>query len=555
MIGLVLRGIVLLLLGAAVFLLVGPPAVLGRWLGKELDFLLVPLLAFLGLQLVALLTPHLLRGRLPQLGKLIGGGAWAWLAFYAADTLPAVAALLSDSGALPSVIRRGLDTIARFLTPSRTRAFAVGASTLVGLGFVRSWLRRPALRPTVAALVLLECLHLVLSFGVVFSLLARGWLLSSLWDLDLSLLVPPLACALVLTGAGRIVEQVRPGREMTTVASLLRTVASILLVGWVLYYVPTLAHRLGESDLVPGGMSGVTDLLDRIWHWSYTVGGVSLAAYLGLRRVFALWEVERAPRWIGLAGPAVRAGLILVVGMVLRTLLNSLVPTWQPASGLSQVALWGTVAMVVSALLGYFRGITNPLVSGFARWVSGSLVKSFIIGGLVATYVAFVRTPLFDVFRYAAFLEWFIIVVVAWRLLVTVREASGQVYTEQIRTLSYGQWRKHTQEVGAREDLQLSEVQGALRWFVEDGLKEDLLVLVVDALTAKGLARYRVARLIHRLLQYQDRPIPFLTLPWERRRIIRRNREARQALLEETVELLGLPSQAFEEISAGERAR
>ena len=555
MIGLVVRTVVLLLLGAGVVLLVGPPAALGRWLGKELDFLLGPLLAFLGLQLVALVTSHLLRGRFPLLGRLIGGGAWAWLAFYVVDTLPPLAALLSDSAALPSVVRSGLETVAGFLTPPRTRAFAVASSTLVGLRFVRSWLRRPALRPTVVALVLLECLRLVLSFGVVFSLLARGWLLSSLWDLDLSLLVPPVAAALLLTGAGRIVEQVRPSRRMATVTSLLRTIASVLLVGWVVYYLPTLAHRLGESKLVPGDMSGVTGFLDRIWHWSYAVGGVSLAAYAGLRRVFALWEVEKAPRWIGLAGPALRAGFILVVGMVLRTLLDSLVPTWQPAGGLSQVVLWGTVGMVVASLLGYFRDLGNPLVSGFARWVSGSLVKSFIIGGLVATYVTFVRPPLFDAFRYASFLEWLIIVVVAWRLLVTVREASGQVYTERIRTLSYVQWRKHTQEVGAREDLQLSEVQGALRWFVEDGLKEDLLVLVVSALTAKGLSRHRVARLIQRLLQHQDRPIPFLTLPWERRRIIRRNQEARRALLEETVQLLGLSPQDIEQISAGEGAR
>ena len=554
MIGLAARASILLVLGVASFLLFGPPGILNNWLGADLGFLLVPLLLFVILQLVALILRRLLSDRFAALGWLVGIVGWGWLAFYAVDSLSTVSALLATSPKLPSVVGSVFNAIADFMAPGRARALALIAAALVGMRAIRNWRRRAPKGVPVAVWVVLEFVSPVLYIGIVFLLLGRGWLLDSLIDLDLSQLIPPIGVALLFSTAGRIAGVLRPGRIGVTVASLLQTVSTVLIVGWVLYYIPTLAHRLGESSILPDDLGGLTGFLDRIWHWSYAVGGVCLAANSGLRRVFVLWDVERAPRWIGLIAPAVRAGLILVVGIVLRTLFQTLSTTWGPAEGLSQVVLWGTVAMVAATLFAYFRNLRHPLLSGIAQWASGSQMKAFILGGLIGAYFAFMRPMLFDAFQYAYALEWLIVAVVAWRLLAVVREESAQVYTQQIRDLAYMGWRKHTQEVGARADSQLSDVQGVMRWFIAEGVKDELMVLTVSVLASRGLSQARVARLIRGLVEYQDRPIPFLALPWQRRRIVRRNQDARRALLQEIIQVLELPQETLEEILTHEGA-
>lgn|GEM_PF-3098214 len=554
MIALAVRVVILLFVGVGVLLLVGAPGALNGWLGVDLGFLLAPILLFVGLQLAALIVQRLHSERFAFIGWLVGVSGWVWLVFYVVDSLPSVSGHLSGSSALPSLMRDVLSSVAESLAYPRARALAFIVAGLAGLGLIRRGVRRTPLVGPAAVRVVLECLRSVLWFGVLLALLARGWLLDSVFGLDLSSLVPPIGAALFLRAAGRVIGVLRPGRRGDVVASLLGTISSVLVAGWVLYYLPTLAHRLGESRPFPDGLGGLTGFLDRIWHWSYAVGGVCLVADAGLRRVFALWDVAKAPRWIGLTAPAVRAALILVVGMVLRTLFHSLSSTWGPAEGLSQVVLWGTAAVVTSSLLAYFRDFQHPLVSGFARWASGSQAKSFILGGLIGTYFAFVRPVLFDAFHYASFLEWFIIAVVAWRLLVVVREESGRVYTWQVRELAYRRWRKHRQEIGAREDLELSSIQEVMRGFITEGIKGELVVLVVSALMARGIVRSSVADLAHRLVEYQDRPVPYLALPWQRRRTIQRNHEARRALLEETIRLLELPQDDLDEILTSQGA-
>ena len=546
MIALAMRAAILVFLGVGTFLLFGPPGILGDFLGGDWEFLLVPLLLFVGLQLVALALRRLLPARLSILGWLVGTAGWAWLVFYLVDRLPAISTLLADSPELPSAIGSAFAAISDFETPGRARSMALIAAGLLGIRAIHRWRRRQASEGIpIAIWVALELLPSVLSIAIVFLLLGRGWLLDSLFGLDLSPLILPIGIALLFSATGRIVGVLRPGRIGVTVASLLQTISTMFIVGWILYYLPTLAHRLGESSLLPDDLGGVTDFLDRIWHWSYAIGGVCLAANSGLRRVFALWDVEQAPRWINLTAPAIRAGLTLVVGMVLRALFQSLSSTWGPAEELSQVILWGTVAMVASTLFAYFRNVRHPLVSGFAKWASGSQAKAFILGGLAGAYFVFMRSMLFDAFQYAYALEWFIVAVVAWRLLTVVREESARVYTQQAQDMAYTEWKRHTQEIGAREDPQLSQAQAAMRWFIADGVKDELMVMAISVLTSRGLDRPQVARLTHTLMEYQDRPIPFLALPWEKRRIVQRNLNARRALLQEITQKLDLPQEAL----------
>jgi hypothetical protein len=555
MIALTMRFAILVLVGVGAFLLFGPPGILNNWLGADLGFLLVPLLVFVGLQLVALVLHRLLSVRFAILGWLVGTIGWGWLVFYLVDRLPAISALLADSQALPSAIADAFAAIADFETPGRARSMSLIAAGLLGIRAIHRWRRRHAQEGIpIAIWVALEFFPSVLSIGVVFLLLGRGWLLDSLFSLDLSTLVVPISIALLFSATGRIIGVLRPGRIGVTVSSLLQTISTMFIVGWVLYYLPTLAHRLGESSLLPDDLGGATDFLDRIWHWSYAIGGVCLAANSGLRRVFALWDVEQAPRWINLTAPAIRAGLTLVVGMVLRALFQSLSSTWEPAEGLSQVILWGTVAMVASTLLGYFHNVRHPLISGFAKWASGSQSKAFVLGGLAGAYFVFIRSMLFNAFQYAYALEWFIIAVVAWRLLTVVREESARVYTQQAQDMAYTEWKRHTQEIGTREDPQLSQAQQAMRWFITDGVKDELVVMAISVLTSRGLDRPQVARLTHDLVGYQDRPIPFLALPWEKRRIVQRNLDARRALLQQITHNLDLPQEDLEDTLAREGA-
>lgn len=543
MIGLAARATMLAAVAAGVVVLFGPPALLRSWTGADLGFLAVPLAAFVCLQVAGVLARRFLPERSRFLAWVVETGGWLWLVFFIIAGLQAIAMAASRDGPVPSPLQSMID----FMGPSTARSIALLVTLFLGVLAIRRWRRKASATVPIGVWIAMDVLPALLWAAFLYVLLGKNGLLASIYRLDLTQLAAPIVVALVLSVAGRLAALLWPGRTGDAARAVFLSLSNVLIVGWVLYYLPSLVDSIAASKLSPPGIDAATRSFHRIWHWSYAVGGIALAVGAGLRRVLGVWG-EEAPRWISYTAPALHAGLMLVVGTVLRTLFRSLSTTWEPAQGLSQVVLWGTIAMVVSALLVYLRGARHPLVSGFSQWASGSQSKAFIIGGLAGTYFAFIRPPLFDSFRYAYAVEWFVIAAVAWRLMAIIREESGRVYTRQTWEMGYTSWRKHRQEVETRTDAQLSDIQRALQWFVEEGIKDEMVVLMVNSLSSKGLDRPSVARLIHGLMAYQERPVPFLAFPFQRRRAIKHNLEARYRLLKETVGALDLDEAALERL-------
>ena len=103
--------------------------------------------------------------------------------------------------------------------------------------------------------------------------------------------------------------------------------------------------------------------------------------------------------------------------------------------------------------------------------------------------------------------------------------------------LTYSDWEKHTQKIENKIDEDLEYAEMVQRQFVEDGVKEELVVYLVDVLQKNG--RYSLQSIslqLDPLINYQDEPVPSPSFEWVKNRVRQRNRKNRAMLLAELMD-------------------
>jgi hypothetical protein len=172
--------------------------------------------------------------------------------------------------------------------------------------------------------------------------------------------------------------------------------------------------------------------------------------------------------------------------------------------------------LAVSALsaLGVFNNCRNPYLSYFGGKFSrgASKLSCFITVMLLLFYFSNLRPAASSLIpNYIVVMEWAAVCLTAYAFYSGVRGYASKRLTEEMRL---GGWTVHVQKI-FHEKGSVVEASKSAEDFVELGLKAGLLSHIVAALVENGVPPGKIEFIIQELADYEDQPIPKLTLKWE----------------------------------------
>lgn len=140
------------------------------------------------------------------------------------------------------------------------------------------------------------------------------------------------------------------------------------------------------------------------------------------------------------------------------------------------------VCAAFAALAAFGEKSKSLIFSGIFKWLVNSQLSIVLIVCVIIMYFGFFRREIFINWQYFQLLDWIIVVMIVWRSFSSVRGTINCLSAP----LTYSDWKKHAQKIENKIDTDLEYAERAQRQFVEDGVKEDLVVYLVDVLQKKG---------------------------------------------------------------------
>lgn len=200
---------------------------------------------------------------------------------------------------------------------------------------------------------------------------------------------------------------------------------------------------------------------------------------------------------------------------------------------LSLAIFAGLVCASFAALAAFGEKSKSPIFSGIFKWLVNSQLSIMLIACFIIVYFGFFRPEILINWQYLQLLDWIIVVAMVWGSFSSVRGSINRLSAP----LTYSDWEKHTQKIENKIDEDLEYAEMVQRQFVEDGVKEELVVYLVDVLQKNG--RYSLQSIslqLDPLINYQDEPVPSPSFEWVKNRVSQRNRKNRAMLLAELMD-------------------
>ena len=369
--------------------------------------------------------------------------------------------------------------------------------------------------------------------GVIYGVLSGNGLLSRFTDIDLSFLLTPLLTVNGIVLAGSILNRFLPS-EAGRLVGLLVKGSGYAYILFVLFH---------QAAGVLGALRAEPEIALR------TDRAIPYVARLDLLDTFAILFVvgviiaSMPPiAWRHLAADIMSAGLSMVgfvlIGLSVREGFAVYASFYASLSVVGTILLIGFIFVGAGIAMRPFGEAPNPVLSGIGQWVGRSQIRNFTLGGFLASYFLVVRPALFDTFVYAMIFEWMLVVAIAWQLYSGLRNSIGQAYLMMPRPLPQDRWQRHEQRITQTHPEFLPYFEEIQREFLEDGIKDRLLIHVTTVLWENGLRQSQIAQIVHPLVHYRDGTIPIPALPWETQWGRRRNRRKRQQLLDTIMQVL-----------------
>lgn len=191
----------------------------------------------------------------------------------------------------------------------------------------------------------------------------------------------------------------------------------------------------------------------------------------------------------------------------------------------------GLITLICFSLLGTFSSVRNPATFHLLRRISQDPSINFLAGFLVTGYLILVRPSLTSNVPFLPFIEWFVIALTVY-VMYTVTVLS----TKEFYVSSEGpSWRKHIQEVRRETGRDLIRITSVMEQFVDDGVKDSLLVYLTSHLQRLGETEEDILKTLSPLIDSRKNvprhKLYFLAFPWTRRNRAVRNKEVRENML------------------------
>ena len=368
----------------------------------------------------------------------------------------------------------------------------------------------PALRPLIFAVIACVIVAVLFApFGVIYR------------HADLSFLTAPFIIYFVLRLLSRLSSIYLPPYirfyHAEAAACFLNGLAFALFF-YLLLDNAALFTRIGGMDRIEGFLTGL----------SAAAGGAVL--FILGRTASRLGEIYRITSWGKPLYPAANALGQFFTGLGFWRFLAAFSATWSPFSDIGLIIFAGVLAVAVANIGHYGEGSKNPFIADASAWLQRAATLEFFIGAFIATYILFVRPLIIDLFRYAAIVEWAIILFIGWRLFSGIKNGLKIRCAVEVHDTD---WQKHVQLINSRQGgdfPQLGEMQAA---FVEDGSRDALLIYLALLLHNNKTAPEEITRILHPLINHRDEKMPWFAFSREQRQIMKKNEQNRRLILGE----------------------
>ena len=259
--------------------------------------------------------------------------------------------------------------------------------------------------------------------------------------------------------------------------------------------------------------------------WPVTLLPFGIGLLLSARHPMRHWHN-------GLGISVVTAAASVYAGVLAMWSLNILGERVTVVAGLGVVVLAVSISLSLALMASHGVGASNVVLAGVSRWAAQSRLRAVNVGFLIGVYAAFLRPVIFGSLNYSLIWEWLLgtAVIVGFALLT-----GGQINKLRQAAQRDEQWKdwrthrlKEAEELPHQGMEQLAQAQKA---FVDIGIKEDLITNLVAFLRDNRIPVNEIVGMVEPIVNYQDRPIPRLSIWGARRRTLERNAAARRVIL------------------------
>ncbi len=191
----------------------------------------------------------------------------------------------------------------------------------------------------------------------------------------------------------------------------------------------------------------------------------------------------------------------------------------------------GLTTLTFGSLLGTFTGTEASAKSHLSRRISEDPARNFYLGFLVTAYLILIRPSLAVDVLFLPFIEWVIIALTIYVVYTMTGFSTKGVYVRS-EGLSL---KKHIQDVKRETGSDLIRITSVMEQFVDNGVKEPLLIYLTLHLQRLGEDEENILRELRPLIDYQDNARShksgFMSFPWARRKSDVNPKKDRETLL------------------------
>ena len=222
---------------------------------------------------------------------------------------------------------------------------------------------------------------------------------------------------------------------------------------------------------------------------------------------------------------------LLVLTYVIDSGTDTLPQTLQLVTYASLPLAGGLTTLSFCSLLSSLLDMRDLATSSPLRRISEDQSSHFFLGFVVVAYLSLIRPPMTIYVLFLPYAEWAVIALVVYAL----KTATSPSMSE-FRSSSEGpDWKEHVQKIRRETGPDLTRITSVMEQFVENGVKEPLLVYLALHLQRLGETEEGILRILRPLVDYQRNAQRgksyFSVLPWAKRRLTMQNTKTREDLL------------------------
>ena len=368
----------------------------------------------------------------------------------------------------------------------------------------------PAIRPLIFAVIAGAIAAVLFApFGIIYK------------HADLSFLAAPLIIFFVLRLLSKLCSIYLPAYALFYHAEAAAHFFNGLALSLLFFLALGNSDTLIQISLFGGARVFLTNLSHAAGYAALFVFGITVSK---------LAAVYRITEWGRPLYPIANALGQFFTGLGIWQFLAAFSGSWGPLNEIGLVIYAGMLAVAIANAGHYGEKSRNPFLADASSWLIRSSTLEFFTGAFIAVYILFVRPFITQVFRYAPFIEWAIVLFIGWRLFSGIKNGIRTRYAVDVHETD---WQKHVQLIANLQGADFPHLRELQEAFIEDSSRDAFLIYLTLLMNNNKVSAEEITRILHPMIDYRDTKVPWFAFRWEQRRVISKNEANRRLILAE----------------------